>query len=399
MKKILLLTTKYPEQAEHSWLTNELAECFASRGFEIQVIVLSWEYNDGGSKSSILNGVNIHRLRLPKLIYKKIFIFSMIKIILFSLMARLRFRTIVSGANLTVVTTPCISVWALIRKNKNSRSHLILWDFFPYYMKDIWSGVKQLLFHPFLVWENSLFNKFNTISCMTSESVDFLKSRYGLNNDISIDIIPLWTKQKHLVFYSPSERREIRKKFNISADAFVVAYGGAITEIQNLSSLLNVARSLLGDNSFQFVIIGSGPDLENLKSKVAKELISNVVFIDRVNRDVYSQLISSCDVGIVSLSALHAVPSFPSKSIDYLKVGLPIIAYIDGTSEFGNVLEEQMRAGFAVMHGNINEFIEKLTLIKSNKNLREELSLNGRRYYEKNFSVDVAVDQILKGLN
>lgn len=399
MKNVLLLTTKYPEKAEDSWLTNELAECIFSRGFDVQVIVLSWEFDHGETKSSILNGVKIHRLRLPWFMYRKNFFFSTLKILLFSFIARIKFRSIIHNADITIATTPCVSKWALIKKTNKIHSHLILWDFFPYYTKGIWGAGKRILTHPFLVWENSLFNKFNRISCMTNEAVLFLKSHYSISQNIVTDVVPLWTRQRPKIKYSLNEINETRKEFNIRTDAFVVVYGGAITKIQNLSSILDVAKSLLECDDLQFVIVGSGPDLQNLKSKATEELISNVVFIDRVNRDVYGQLISACDVGIVSLSALHEVPSFPSKTIDYLKVGLPVIAYIDGATEFGSILENQMRAGFAVMNGNINGFVETILLLKSNKNLRERMSQNGRIYYEKYFNVDFAVDQILKSVN
>ena len=85
MKKILLLTTKYPTKTGNAWLTNELAECISSRGYHVDVIVLSWEFHDGETKLSEINGVKIYRLRLPRLFYKKNFFLSSLKIIIFSI--------------------------------------------------------------------------------------------------------------------------------------------------------------------------------------------------------------------------------------------------------------------------------------------------------------------------
>lgn len=114
MNKVLLLTTKYPCGAGEGWLTNELAECFSREGKDVSVLALSWEYGDGESAVIDLNGVKVYRSRLWKFFYKKNFICAMLKIFLFSLLVRLRYKKQLMRADLIVATTPCIVIWGLL---------------------------------------------------------------------------------------------------------------------------------------------------------------------------------------------------------------------------------------------------------------------------------------------
>ena len=118
--------------------------------------------------------------------------------------------------------------------------------------------------------------------------------------------------------------------------------------------------------------------------------LNNVVFKDYIPRDDYEKLIASCDIGIVSLDPRFTVPNFPSKTIDYLKLGLPILAAVDkcAFSDHGKLLENDMKAGLCCESTDMQKYKENLLELFINKNLYIELSLNGRNYYENFFNVE-----------
>ncbi|MCU1722224.1 glycosyltransferase family 4 protein [Pseudomonas sp. 5P_5.1_Bac1] len=397
MERILLLTTKYPCRAGEGWLTNELADCFAKEGKSVSVLVLSWEYSDGESAVIDLNGVRVYRLRLWKIFYNKNIIFSTLKIFLFSALVRFRHGRVLRDTDLIVATTPCIVIWALLDffwKKTKAKKYLILWDFFPYYMRDLWGAGKSKLFSFFLRWENRLYRKFDAIGCMTKGSIDFLESHYKIDPE-KVSLLPLWTKQLHQVVLDASERSSIRAKYGIIDEAFVVIYGGAMSVVQGLDNILDLASHSKAKPQFQFVLIGKGSELARLKARVQDESLHNVLFIDHVPRDEYEKIIAACDLGLVSLSGNHAVPSFPSKSIDYLKVGLPILASIDKYTEFGGILTRDMKAGLWVEAGNPVTLAEALERMYSDSVFLSECAKNGRQYYEQEMKVDSAIQKIL----
>lgn len=79
----------------------------------------------------------------------------------------------------------------------------------------------------------------------------------------------------------------------------------------------------------KFLFVGQGTEVKNLKNLRESLQLNNVVFKDFIPREDYEKLVSSCNVGIVSLDPRFTVPNFPSKTVDYLKLGLPILAAID----------------------------------------------------------------------
>ena len=397
MSKVLLLTTKYPCGAGEGWLTNELAECFSREGKRVSVLALSWEYADGGNAVIDLNGVKVYRQRLWRFFYKKNFICAMLKIFMFSLLVRLRYRRKIMEADLIVATTPCIVIWGLLDffwTKPKAKKYLILWDFFPYYMRDLWSGGRSKLFSFFVRWENRLYRKFDAIGCMTKGSAEFLQANYEVDAG-RVSQLPLWTKQLPKVEISAAQRKAIREQYGIAEHAFVSVYGGAMSVVQGLDNILNLAASLKGREDHQFVFIGRGSELPRLKARAQDEQLHNVLFVDYVPRDEYEKVVAVCDVGIVSLSGQHAVPSFPSKSIDYLKVGLPILASIDRYTEFGSILVDDMKAGLWVEAGDPASLGQALEKMRQDSVFLARCASNGRHYYEQEMKVESATSNIL----
>ncbi len=397
MKKILMLTTKYPCGVGEGWLTNELAECFVNEGYTVSVLALSWEYSDGESDELELNGVKIYRRRLSKILYKKNIIFSMLKIFSFSLLVRLQYHRALKEADIIIATTPCIVVWGLLSffwRQPKAKKYLILWDFFPYYMRDLWAGSKKNLFNFFLRCENNLYNKFDVIGCMTRGSVDFLKSNYRVDPG-KITLLPLWTKQLPRLALSYEEKLTIRNKYGIGKSSFVSVYGGAMSVVQGLDNIINLAQDVKVKEQFQFLFIGKGSELPRLRQRAVDEKLTNILFIDQVPRDEYEKIIAACDLGLVSLSGRHAVPSFPSKSIDYLKVGIPILASIDRFTEFGKILMDDMQAGLWVEAGDRSCLANTLERLSTDAVFLSNCSLNGRSYYERELAVELATKNII----
>lgn len=397
MNEVLLLTTKYPSGRGEGWLTNELAERFFKEDKSVSVLALSWEYSDGESSVSVLNGVKVYRQRIWKFFYRKNFICSMLKIFLFSVLVRLKYKQVLMRADLIIATTPCIVLWGMLDffwRKPTAKMYLVLWDFFPYYMRDLWGGGKKVLFNFFLRWENRLYNKFDAIGCMTQGSVAFLKDNYSIDSR-KVSLLPLWTKQQPRVELNNYEKSAIRRKYGIDETAFVAIYGGMMSVVQGLDNLLDLAAVVLPKPQFQFVFIGKGSELPRLKARARDEGLSNVIFIDYVPRDEYESIVAACDLGLVSLSGRHPVPSFPSKSIDYLKVGLPILASIDKYTEFGSILINDMKAGLWVEAGNAVLLAEVLERFWADRKFLFACSSYARQYYEREMNVDLAMKRIL----
>lgn len=397
MKRVMLVTTKYTSGNDNKWLTNELAEGFVEEECLVSVIALSWNYEDGGSGNSQVNGVDIYRLRLFKFLYSKNILCSFLKIVFFSVIAAFKYGRIIRAQDVVIATTPCIVIWCIIGFMARSKAfnYLILWDFFPFYMKGMWGKSKAVFFRAFWWVENILYNRFDCIGCMTSEAERFLYDNYNIRC-AKTSILPLWGGKYAVGSSSPEERKSIRQKYGVGVDSFVVVYGGAMSVVQGLDNVLDAAKVLSSENSMvEFVFIGTGSELSRLKDRKINENIDNILFLDYVPRSQYEIIIRSFDLGLISLSGHHEVPSFPSKSIDYIKVGLPIVAAIDSFTDFSAILKDEMKAGESVVSNCPIDLANKIRSLSYDPELLREFSENGKAFYESNMRISVAVGNIL----
>lgn len=80
---------------------------------------------------------------------------------------------------------------------------------------------------------------------------------------------------------------------------------------------------------YEMVVAGGGPDLEALRTLVARHgLQGRVTFTGRIPRDELHPLLESCDIGLISYpqSGLNNLWCAPNKLYEYAQAGLPTFA-------------------------------------------------------------------------
>ncbi len=400
VKKIAIVTTKYGEKG-NEWLTNELAMELKSEGYEIYVIALSWLSDDPETNINIESGIKVLRYKMPKLFYSKNKPIKIIKQFTFSIFSlkniKKHFGDIkfdyVIGFSPAFLTYPIIKYF--INRNK-AKSFLVLWDFFPYYLIDVGLVKSKLIFKFLKIIENKSYKLFDRIGCMTNKNIEFLYKNYNLNPKTKVEILPIWANIKKI---EKKNKEEIRKKYGFSKNDDIFVYGGSHSVIQGLENILLLAKKLENIEKIKIVLIGKGNHKNRLIDYSKKLKLNNLFFLDYIPRDSYEDFISSCDFGIVSLNKNLSVPSFPSKSLDYMKVGLPILASIDENTDYGKILEEEMKCGYYSMAGDVDSLASNAIKLVENRELKIKLGENGRNYYRQKFSVKSICKKITKGVN
>ncbi|MBV7573764.1 glycosyltransferase family 4 protein [Pseudomonas sp. PDM32] len=396
-KHIVLLTTKYADDKKDAWLTNELAYSLNEEGHDVSVVVFSWLKNEPVSFTKVIDGIKVIRVKLPAIFYNTGVIGTSLKIFLFPFLARHEVRKQVSKCDLLIANTPCVTILGMsryFRKKFDSKSFLVLWDFFPYYLKDLGAIRNKLFFGFFRYLEQIMYKSFDRIGCMTEGNARFLFDNFPTVDKQRVEILPLWAKIKQV---DPIDKSEIRLKYDLPSTGFIAVYGGAMSIVQELDNILDLAELYTGDD-VTFLFIGKGTEKERLEESVFTRGLKNVKFINYVPRDEYQHVVQACDVGLISLSRKLTVPSFPSKSLDYFKVSLPVLASLDSVTDFGDILENKICAGLAVVAGDVTNLKNKLDLLIKDAELCKALGANGRRYYEKYLSVENARSIIISSL-
>ncbi len=167
---------------------------------------------------------------------------------------------------------------------------------------------------------------------------------------------------------------------------FIVSYVGTIGYTHGAEVVIKAAETLketLPDLVFLFV--GNGSDKERL-SKIARQKgLANVIFTGKQPKDKIPDYINSSDVSLVlSTNEPLLRKTIFAKVFEPMACGKPLIAGAPGETE--DLVINRARAGIGFEPENVDRFIEAVTKLYKNPELREELGRNGHTFVIDEFS-------------
>lgn len=394
MKKILFLLLTYDEK--NSNLYGDMVNEFANNGHEVYVATVNERKNN---EKTYLFDVK-KKLKVLKIKTGNLFGVNFIEKGITTISLGCFFKNSIKKYwgdvkfDLIISPTPPItftSVIKFVKKRDNCKSYLILRDIFPQNAKDLGIIKNEFLFNFFRKKEEKLYVISDFIGCMSQENIEFIKRQNKKVNINKFHILRNWGKPLEMEF-----NENIREKYNFKNSDFLIVFGGNMGKPQGLEFLLELAKRKSNDNKIKFILVGKGNERDKLEEIKIKENLHNVIFLNYIPREEYESFVSSCNIGIVSLHSNFTIPNIPSKTVDYCKLGLPILASIDNNTDYGYILENEAKAGLFCLYGDINKYEEKLDLLINDENLRNELSRNGKAYFEKYLTVKNAYETIIK---
>lgn len=354
LMKILMLCVRYPLGPGDSYMTSELADALTAAGHEVTVFVTDWEA-PGGKALQVRDEAGrpkVYRIGTTAVAGLGKIVERASKWIASPLAAARTMRKTLGDERFDLVLgfTPCVTIGpqlAWLKRSYNPPSMLFIHDFFPYHHRSIGLVPSGPPFAMARRLEENLIRGFDVIGCNWPSNIDYLRSHYRLRPEQKTLWTPLWTDITPVPQEDPDE---IREKWNLPLDRRIVVYGGQITEGRGIPELLAVARRAERERpDLAFLFVGSGR-LTDLVTKAAGEH-GNVHHIGWVERDSYLRLIRACDIGILATVEGVDSSSFPTKAIDYLRAGLPIIAAVEAESDLRSFLDE-WRIGSSIAAGD-----------------------------------------------
>lgn len=237
-------------------------------------------------------------------------------------------------------------------------------------------------------WEKKMFKKADFIGCPTKGNVSFIKKYYNFIKDEQFDFLPFWQNEINV-----QPNYQLREEFGLK-DKFVVIYGGSVGAAQRIEHIVELAEACKNYKDIAFVILGKGAYLDVIKGMVAEKQLENVVFKAFLPQDQYLSFLAACDVGMIILNERMATPNFPSKSLSYLNMRVPILAALDHTTDFGEYLEDN-NAGLWGYSDDIPTLKKKLVSYYENKELREKVKENGYQLFKNHLTTQQAYQTII----
>lgn len=287
--------------------------------------------------------------------------------------------------------TPPITLSSLIKYIKlhsGAKFYLILRDIHP---QSTWSIglIKYKWMYNYLDRKARLcYSISDIIGCMSYGNIRFIESLYPSQKIGELKLLYNWQKEIAL-----HRNNEIREKYSLSGK-IVVLFGGTIGKAQRIENLVNLAIHYKENKNLTFVVIGKGVAKDKLNDYIIQESLDNVIIFDFMPRNDYLDFVSSVDIGLISINENYKVPTCPSKAVSYMALGIPIFAMINPNNDYGNIIEDEAKAGFYTVGGEQISF-EKFDKLISDSALRKKLSDNGFEFYKRHLTSEVAYNTII----
>lgn len=392
MNKILLVCTKYPSLTESDWLTSELAESIDSNNnCEVDVLCMDWKMENLSSQY-IRKGIEISKFSLVNFFQFPIPTF--LKWLIYSPFAVLHYKEILAKKyELVIVISPCSSSWfiCLISKFIAKQNLLIYWDFFPIHNQQIGMMAEGKISKLLYLLERMCVKNFDYIACMSPKNMEFFESYFGkVRFSSKLLEIPIWGSDSNV-----SHANELSKYEFYDSSHHYFVFGGQLVPGRGLQVAMEAA--LLAAKiqpKIRLLIFGDGP-LRNIVEEFSVKSFGVVRYCGSVERNLYKSILLDCSGGIVSTVDGVSAPTYPSKSLDYMMASLPILASVEDSTDFGDIVEFY-GAGIKCKVGDSESLSSAMCKIANESSLRKEMGMHARKMYEDRHQTNEIVKKICK---
>ena len=397
--KILIVTQYiYPEPFKSSEMASELAK----RGHQVDVLTGIPNYPEGHYYSGYgilkkrkekVNNVSFYRCFqtsrkfLPGLLGQGLnyvtFMFSATMWVLFFFVWKKKYDAIITHepSPITQIVPACIL--GDIRK-------------VPVYswIQDIWpdalvsaGGKIGRMLSPALSWLTNWVYRHSTKLLITSKGMIDLINRDADYSD-KIIYYPQWAEDMNFSGIIPDGIESVQ------SEDYTIMMVGSLNSGIGVQAILELCKELK-DDPIHFVFVGGGSEEQTMRDYCLKEGLSKVLFTGRkpfVEMPYYCQQADAMLLTLKETKMKHLDITIPARLQGYLSAGKPVIAMI-GSGATSVIREAD--CGVTVPPGDYKSLAEIIRKdILTDKDAFAKKGINGRDYYEKNFTKDKCIDKL-----
>ncbi len=257
-------------------------------------------------------------------------------------------------------------------------------------VSDLWPESAEklnIINNRFFLWiayklEAFLYKKSTLVTGQTQGIVNSIKTRfpdksvYWLPNGVDINL------------YNPlNYNRDWRKKQGFEENHIVVLYAGLLGYAQGLNVIIEAADYLKDNQTIRFVILGNGPERDQLIQRANQLNLKNILFLESVPRNEMPYVISASDIALIPLKKLDLFKgAIPSKIFENASMEKPLVLGVEG--EAYELFIEKGNAGLFYEPENHVELAKAILKLTENKDLRLQTGKNGRIFVNEYFNRD-----------
>ncbi|HEX4695447.1 glycosyltransferase family 4 protein [Sphingomonas sp.] len=399
--RFLMVAMQFPVEPGQSCLTTELADGLVAAGHQVEVLHLDWSAPPGG-RSRVLsspNGIRIVRVAPRALAGPGELVRNASKFVLSGRhAARAAWRHFdLPSFDAVIAWMPAVAIaplLPLIRRAGIKRRLLFIWDFFPDHHREIGRMPGGLVYQAARSWEQRLLGHFTALICTLPGNADYLREHYRLRDGQQVLVAPIWGET---AAPPPVNRAAIRARYALPKEGPIAVFGGQLVEGRGFEQMLDAAVfGLTQEAPLTYLFVGDGRLAPMIRERAAVQ--ANVFYRPPLSRDSYLDLLGACDVGMVATVPGVTSFSIPSKTIDYLRARLPIVAAVEHGSDFIAILD-RYQVGRAVPFGDAEGFHRKAQHLATDPSLSATIGDAAQRCLEQVFDVRHGVATVLDAVS
>jgi len=183
-------------------------------------------------------------------------------------------------------------------------------------------------------------------------------------------------------------------------DGFIIMMAGNIGTAQTVDSVLNAALEMKNHKDVKWVFVGDGSKKSFVDDFIVKhELSDTVLTMGRFPFSAMPSFFYRADAMLLTLKAdyPHLKAVVPARLQSYMSAAKPVLAMVEGGCE--EVINES-NCGFAVGADDYLALVDTiLNKVLNDRTGFELLGMNGRKYFDENFTIDHCIQRLTNILN
>jgi glycosyltransferase involved in cell wall biosynthesis len=398
--RFLFLTTRYSADPSDPYMTDELAGGLIARGHSVDVLLIDWDA-PSPLRTREVRGRSGERIVTvtPRAIRKfGRLIFRASKLLLSSRQAAAAMRDHFDDGqhDAVIAWTPALSVGGPLRRavRRGIRHRvLVIFDFFPMCHREAGIIRSPLVYHVAKRLEDRLYRLFTAFIANLPGNADYLRRHYPVPPGARVLCSPIWAEATLPVL---KKGDDVRHRHSLPLDRPIAVFGGQFSEGRGIEQMIGAARiaEQVGAPTL-YLFIGDGrlrPMIEQAATRC-----SNIRVESPVARSQYLSLVGACDVGMVATVKEFTSWAFPSKTIDYLRAGIPVVTSVESGSDYPALLQPY-GVSENVECGDAAAFQAAVERLASNARSRAQVRESARRCLDEVFDVRHAAAAVLRAV-
>jgi len=231
-------------------------------------------------------------------------------------------------------------------------------------------------------------NRCDELIVPTDKIKDLFQNKYNIKRSINVIPTGIDTSKFELNDSIKKNINKLKKEYKIKSNDFIIGAVGRIAIEKSFDKLIYTMNKLIRlNNDIKLIIVGDGPELENLKLLIKKlHIENNIIFTGKVSYELMPAYYNLFDI----MTSFSTTETQGLTIIEALAASTPVVCINDES------FKEMIQTNYnGYLFNTTDEFIEHVLNIKYDNDLYNKISMNAKNSIHR-YSKEVFASEILK---